>query len=110
MTPAQLLARLDRGDLAPAYLFLGPEAYQRRRTRAAVLKAALGEGGSESAVTQYDLTEAALAVVIDDARALSLFATERVILVGNAEAGLPRTKSDDEDADGGSGAGSAAVL
>jgi hypothetical protein len=39
MTPAQFLTRMERGDVAPAYLFLGPEAYQRRRARAAVLKA-----------------------------------------------------------------------
>jgi len=110
MTPAQLLTRLERGDIASAYLFLGPEAYQRRRARAALLQAALGGGGRDNAVTQYDLSETALAEVIDDARALSLFAAERVIFVGNAEAALPRTKSDDDAEDAGGGGGSADLL
>ena len=90
MTPAQFLTRMERGEIASAYLFLGPEAYQRRRARAALLKAALGAAGPENAVTQYDLAETPLAEAIDDARALSLFASERVIFAGNAEAALPR--------------------
>ena len=110
MTPAQFLTRMERGMLAPAYLFLGPEAYQRRRARAAVLKAALGEGGRDNAITQYDLSETSLAEIIDDARALSLFASERVILAGNAEAALPRTRSDEDADEGESSGGSADVL
>jgi len=96
MTPAQFLARMGRRDLAPAYLFLGPEAYQRRRAREALLKAALGGPDRENALTHYDLTETALAEVIDDARSLSLFAAERVILVQNAEAALPRARTDED--------------
>jgi DNA polymerase-3 subunit delta len=95
---------MERGQIAPAYLFIGPEAYQRRRARAALLKA------RESEITQYDLNETALAEVIDDARALSLFASERVIFAGNAEAALPRTRSDEDTEDGEGGAGSADVL
>ena len=37
MTPAQFLARMKKGEIAPAYLFLGPEAYQRRHLREALL-------------------------------------------------------------------------
>ena len=52
-----------------------------------MLKAALGAANDrENAVTHYDLAETPLAEVIDDARALSLFASERVIFAGNAEA------------------------
>ena len=35
MTPAQFLARMKRKEIAPAYLFLGAEAYQGRRCREA---------------------------------------------------------------------------
>ena len=104
MTPAQFLTRVERGTIAPAYLFLGPEAYQRRRARAALLKS------RDAAVTQYDFSEASLAEVIDDARALSLFASERAILVANAEAALPRTKSDEDAEDSDGSAGSADML
>ena len=41
MTPAQFLARMKRRDFAPAYLFLGSEAYERRRCREALIEAEL---------------------------------------------------------------------
>jgi DNA polymerase-3 subunit delta len=91
MTPAQLLARLKRQDLPAACLLLGPEAYERRR-----LKQALAAGVPEGAMAEHDLQELTLAEVLDDARALSLFAAERLIWVVNAEAALPRGRSDDE--------------
>ena len=91
MTPAQLLARIEQRRVPPALLLLGPEAYDRRR-----LKQALAAGVPEGAVTEHDLTEVTLAQALDDARALSLFAAERLIWVLNAEAALPRGKSDDE--------------
>ena len=107
MTPAQFLARMERREIAPAYLFLGPEAYLRRRARRALLEATLPPDGREDAVTQYDLAGTPLAEVIDDARALSLFAPERVIFAGNAEAALPHARAD-EDAEDGDGAASSA--
>src|SRR5213594_2379010 len=58
----------------------------------------LGAGERENGLAQYDLNDTSLAYVLDDARALSLFAPQRVILVSNAEAALPRQRSDDEDA------------
>ncbi len=110
MTPAQFLTRVQRRELAPAYLFIGPEAYQRRRARQALLNAILGDATPEGALTRYDLAETPLAEVIDDARALSLFAAERVILAANAEAALPRTKTDDEAGEAEGRASSADLL
>jgi DNA polymerase-3 subunit delta len=97
MSPAQFLARIKRKEISPAYLFLGAEAYQGRRCREALLDTMLGPGERENGLAQYDLTETSLAQVVDDARSLSLFAAQRVILVSNAEAALPRTKADEED-------------
>ena len=96
MSPAQLLSLVKKATPPPAVLLLGPEAYQRRRIKEAML-AAFPEG----AVTQHDLSEMALAETLDDARALSLFASERLIWVVNAEAALPRGKAAEEDADAG---------
>ena len=62
-------------------LLLGPEAYERRR-----IKEAHDGSVPRSAVAQHDLAEMTLAEVLDDARALSLFASERLIWVVNAEA------------------------
>jgi DNA polymerase-3 subunit delta len=92
LTPAQLLTRLKKRELPPAALLLGPEAYQRRH-----LKESLTAAFAEGAVTQFDLAEVSLAAILDDARALSLFAANRLVWVVNAEAALPRTKAGDED-------------
>jgi DNA polymerase III subunit delta len=104
MTPAQLAARLKKGQIAPAYLFLGTEAYERRRAKEALIEAVVGTD-RENGISQYDLNEQSLAEVIDDARSLSLFATSRLIVVLNAEGALPRTRASaaDGEEDGGSG-------
>jgi DNA polymerase-3 subunit delta len=109
LTASQLLARVKKRDFPPAVLLLGQEAYERRR-----IKEALTAEFAEGAASQFDLAEAPLAEIVDDARALSLFASDRLIWVGNAEAALPRTakSSDDDEAEaesGGSG-GDAAPL
>ena len=91
MTPDQLRARISKRDLPPAVLLLGPEAYDRRK-----IKEALSAAVPPGSMAEHDLAEIGLAEVIDDARALSLFASERVIWVLNAEAALPRGRSDDD--------------
>ena len=93
MTASQLIARAKKGEFPPAVLLLGPEAYEKRRIKE-TLTAAFAEG----AVAQWDLAEVTLANVLDDARALSLFAADRLIWVVNAEAVLPKTaKAAEED-------------
>ena len=106
VTSAQLLARIRQRDFPSAVLLLGPEAYERRRLKEALLPAF-----AEDAIARHDLAEMTLAQVLDDARALSLFASERLIWVVNAEAALPKTKSgDDGDGEGTGAAGDAAPL
>jgi DNA polymerase-3 subunit delta len=109
MTPDQFLARIKKGVIAPAYLFLGPETYDRRRCRHALLDAMLAPEEREDGLTQYDLRETPLPDVVDDARALSLFAGKRVILTTNAELALPKQKSEDEDGEGPVSAGAGAL-
>ena len=106
VTPAQLQARIKKGALPPAVLLLGTEAYERMRLKSAFL-AAMPEGS----VTYHDLAELTLAEVLDDARALSLFASERLIWVVNGEAALPRGRAieDDSESEAG-GAGDASAL
>jgi len=95
MTSAQLLSLVKKGTPPAAVLLLGPEAYQRRRIKETLL-ASFPEGS----VTQHDLAELALAEVVDDARALSLFASERLIWVVNTELALPKGRAAEEDSDG----------
>jgi DNA polymerase-3 subunit delta len=108
MTPAQFIARAKRKDIPPVCLFLGSEGYNRRLCREALVAALSLEP------EQCDAAETPLAAIVDDARALSLFASERLLIVIGAEAAMPRSSraavSDDEDDGGGSGGGDAGVL
>jgi DNA polymerase-3 subunit delta len=99
MTPAQFLARVKKGDVPPVVLFLGQEAYNRKRSKEALLAAA------QIQPEQHDAASLPLAAIIDDAKAMSLFASERLIFVMNAEAAMPRSSrsaassSDDDEGD-----------
>jgi DNA polymerase-3 subunit delta len=109
MTAAQFLARVKRNEIPPVCLFLGQEGYNRKRCREALIAAAKGIDAE-----QHDASESSLAAVIDDARSMSLFASERLIFVIGAEAAMPRTRGsgtdDDEEGSAGAGGGSATVL
>jgi DNA polymerase-3 subunit delta len=95
MTPDQFLDKVKKGP-APVYLFLGQESYQRERCRRALIEAVLTPENRESGFTHHDLDQVPLAAAIDDARSLSLFASDRVIWLGGAEAALPRGDADVE--------------
>ena len=106
MRPSEFIARVKRGDIPSVCLFLGQEGYNRKRCREALVAAAQGVEAE-----QYDLAETPLAAVIDDARAMSLFASERLIFVIGAEAAMPRSARAVDDEEAGSGAaGSDGVL
>lgn len=99
MTPEQFLARLAKQPPTPAYLFLGQEGYQRNVCKQALLEKLLPGDARASGLTQTDLENTTLSAVLDDARSLSLFASDRVIWVSSAELALPRriTASDGEE-------------
>ena len=93
MTATQFLARVGKKPPA-AVLLLGPESYGRGRIKSALMEA-FPAGGAAS----HDLAEVPLAEALDDARSLSLFASDRLIWLLNADAALPRTRgAADEDA------------
>jgi DNA polymerase-3 subunit delta len=112
MTPAQFLAALKKGTPAPAYLFVGSQAYDRQRCKDALLDAQLAPEEREQGLTHYDLSQSSIAEVVDDARALSLFAVKRLLIAGSAEAALPKvartaaSEPDEEEDAGASGTGS----
>lgn len=112
LNPAQFMAQTGKGPLAPAYLFAGPETYYRRLCREALISRALPSEARAEGLTQVDLEESSLREVLDDARSLSLFATDRVIWVTSAELALPRrmTVTESEDGDDGPEGGLAAYL
>jgi len=106
VTPAQLLARIRKQAIPPAILLLGTEAYERRR-----LRDALAATVAPEALTRHDLAERSLAEVLDDARSLSLFVSERLIWVANAEAAMPRGRGEEEsDSESAPSTGDTALL
>jgi len=99
MSPEQFLARLVKNGPEPAYLFLGPEAFERTRCRRALLDAVFPSqehAERENGFTRHDLDRTPLAAALDDARALSLFASRRVIWLAGAEAAVPRARTEDD--------------
>lgn len=108
MTPRQFLTHVRQENPAPAYLFLGPEPYQRDWCRKALIERVLPEPEQrEAGLTRHDLQETSLEAVIEDACSLSLFVTERVIWVSNAEAALPRARATETDQPSSAGGGQA---
>lgn len=96
VSPQQLIRSLERQEPAPVYLFAGPEGWYRKACREAIAARILGSDSTDEGLTTLDLDAHTLAEIIDDARAMSLFATNRVIWVSNAEAALPRGRSSGE--------------
>jgi DNA polymerase-3 subunit delta len=114
MTPAQFLARVKRKEIPPVCLFLGQEGYNRRRCREALVTTLPGIEPE-----YYDASETPIAAIVDDARSMSLFVSERLIFVIGAEAAMPRTtrsaaaeetNGEDDEPSGGGPAGSDDVL
>lgn len=111
LAPEQFLARIGKQPPAPVYLFLGPEGYYRRLCREALVRRCLpDENARADGLSQVDLEEASVTEILDDARSLSLFATDRVIWVSSAELALPRRLTSDDEEGGGSNSGLAAYL
>jgi DNA polymerase-3 subunit delta len=96
LTPQQFLSALKKGSVASTYLFVGPEAWQRRRCKQALVDQVLPSGADGETFVRHDLSETSLVEVLEDARSLSLFAPRRVIWVSAAEAALPRGRGGEE--------------
>jgi DNA polymerase-3 subunit delta len=82
---------------------VGPDGFLRGLCKEALLAVVLPEEADrESGWSRWDLVETTLAQVLDDASAMSLFATKRLIWVAGAEGAVPkgRAKKDDEEAGG----------
>ena len=90
MTPDDFLSQLKANRIAPAYLFLGPDAWRRDECRKVLIEKALPAADREHGSIRLDLDEVSLTDVLDDACSYSLFANTRLIWVSSAEGALPR--------------------
>ncbi len=99
MTPQQFLTQIKQ-RLEPAYLFLGPEQFQRDWCVRALIERVLPDPEDRAnGLIRRDLDDTPLAAVLDDACCYSLFVTRRLILAANAEAVLPRGQAALSEAD-----------
>src|SRR5262245_3640962 len=94
MTPDEFLRSIAQKPPAPAYLFIGPETWSRDRCRRALMERVLPPEDRADGFNRFDLDEVELRAVIDDARSLSLFASNRVIWVSSAESDTRAGKED----------------
>ena len=101
MTPEHFLAKIDKQPLAAAYLFLGQEGYGRRLCKEALIRRVLPGDARAEGFTQLDLQNTTLAQALDDARSLSLFASERILWITSAELALPRRLTGGDSEEGG---------
>ena len=93
MSPDEFLRSIQTREPAPAYLFIGPEAYDRDRCRRALTERVLPPDQREEGLIRHDLDTEDLAAVLDDAQSFSLFANLRLIWVSGAEAALPKGRA-----------------
>ena len=92
-TGDSFLNHIAKQPAAAAYFFVGPEMYGRDTCRRALVEKFLGGEAPEDAFVRHTLDELTMAEVLDDARAMSLFAAQRVIWVTRAEGALPRGRA-----------------
>jgi DNA polymerase-3 subunit delta len=113
MTAQQFLTAIKQREPAAAYLFIGPEPYQREFCRRALIQRVLpGAQDRDNGLIRHDLDAVTLGEVLEDARSPSLFAPRRVLVVSAAESALPRARAGAEEAEEetGPGKGGAAAL
>ena len=94
LKPGDLIRRFRKGGRpAAGYLFLGAEPFYRSRCRQAVRKAVLGADPDETAKVEIDLGDQPLSDLLEEARTLSLFGSNRLVFGRNAEQAVPNSSS-----------------
>lgn len=87
---------VEQKKLAPGYVFLGDEAFFRKRCREAVLRHLIPVGMREFSFFEFDLDQTEVADALDRARTPSLMAPFQVFFVRGVKALYGRGKHDAE--------------
>src|ERR1700736_1134811 len=77
----RFVSELESRKLRPAYVFLGDEAFFRKRFRAAILEHLVRGDMRDFSLFEFDLSETDLAEILDRARTPSLMAPFQVFFV-----------------------------
>src|SRR4051812_7998771 len=77
----RFLSELESRKLKPAYVFVGDEAFFRKRCRDAILQHLVAPDAMDFGVFEFDLSETSLAEILDRAQTPSLMAPFQVFFV-----------------------------
>src|SRR5271166_2763782 len=92
----RFVAEVKSGKLAPGYVFVGDEAFFRKRCRDAILQHLVPADVRELSLYDMDLGEVELREVLDHARTPSLMSPFQVFFVRGVKNLYGRGKHDDE--------------
>src|SRR5437763_4097985 len=92
----RFLAEVESRKLRPAYVFVGDEAFFRRRCRDAILEHLVAPDAREFSVFEMDLSENSVSDVLDHARTPSLMAPFQVFFVRGVKALFGRGSNDEK--------------
>src|SRR5438067_958813 len=92
----RFVAEVNSRKLRPAYVFVGDEAFFRRRCREAILQALVPLDLRDLALYEFDLAENELGEILDRARTPSLMAPFQVFFIRGVKSLFGRGSHDAE--------------
>jgi len=92
----RFLSELESRKLKPAYVFVGDEAFFRKRCRDAILQHLIAPDAMDFGVFEFDLSETSLTEVLDRARTPSLMAPFQVFFVRGVKALFGRGSNEEK--------------
>src|SRR6202165_33838 len=93
----RFVSELESRKLRPSYVFVGDEAFFRKRFRDAILEHLVPVDLRDFSIFEFDLAENDLAEVLDRARTPSLMAPFQVFFVRGVKALFGRASSSNEE-------------
>ncbi len=92
----RFLSELESRKLKPAYVFVGDEAFFRKRCRDAILQHLIAPDALDFGLFEFDLSEMSLTEVLDRARTPSLMAPFQVFFVRGVKALFGRGSNEEK--------------
>lgn len=81
MNYATEMAKINKGQLAPVYLFLGTESYLAESGRRELTNQVLAEDEMDLNFGAYDMEEIPVGVALDDAESVPFFGDKRLVII-----------------------------
>src|SRR5215472_3362400 len=91
----RFVSEVEARELRPVYVFVGDEAFFRKKCRDAILKSLVPPDLREFSIFEFDLAETDLTEVLDRARTPSLMAPFQVFFVRGVKSLFGRASNED---------------